>query len=72
MTEITITHYEDLPFIPLAEGGPIRIAVLWRNPPPNINSAATFLLDRKGKSSFIHGIEDDALHVTDHLAAYLI
>jgi len=26
---------------------------------------------RKRKSSFIHGIEDDARHVSDHLAAYL-
>ena len=32
MTEKTITAYDDLPFVPLAEGSPVEIAMLWGNP----------------------------------------
>jgi quercetin dioxygenase-like cupin family protein len=32
VTEKTITAYEDLQFVPLAEGSPVEVAVLWGNP----------------------------------------
>ena len=32
MTEKTITAYQDLTFMPLAEGSPVEISLLWGNP----------------------------------------
>ena len=32
MTDKTITAYDDLQFVPLAEGSPAEIAMLWGNP----------------------------------------
>ena len=32
MTQKTVTAYEELSFVPLAEGSPVEIAVLWGNP----------------------------------------
>ena len=32
MTEKTLTAYEDLAFMPLAEGSPVEISLLWGNP----------------------------------------
>ena len=32
MTEKSLTAYEDMQFVPLAEGNPVEVAVLWGNP----------------------------------------
>lgn len=32
MTKQTVTAYQDLQFVPLAEGSPVEVAMLWGNP----------------------------------------